>query len=378
MTGSGGMHLGVIAVRLTRPFTGVGRFLECVLREWSAMDLPFAKVTLFAPRPIDPAGVVFPLDRFHVEVGGPAGPDPYWEARFLNPRAREIDVLFGPSYTLPVGYAGRSAVFYHGPSDNRSLTPEWWRSLAYDRLYRRSARRAHRVFVNSQVVKRRVVEVYGVPEERLAVVSGAPSDLFRPLEDDALLRAARDRYAGGRRFVLFVGKLSRRHAIPDLLRAYALLGEGAADRVLLVVGPDPLGLDVPRRARELGIGERVIYHPFVEHPRLPALYAAADLFVYPTSPAEGFGLPVLEAMACGAPVLSVEAGSIPEIASGAALLVPSSAPGDVAGGLRRLLADAELRTDLARRGLARARGYTWRATAERILEVLRDLAREPR
>jgi len=369
------MHLGVNAVRLTRPFTGVGRFLECILDEWSRTDLPFDRVTLFTPRPIDPQRVIFPLDRFQQVVGGPHGPDPLWEAQFLNPRAGGIDILFCPSYTIPIGYPGTCAVFYHGPSDNRRLTTEWWRSLAYDRLHRHSARRAHTVFVNSEVVKRRVVDVFGVPVDRITVVAGAPSSLFQPIHDEHLLTEARRRYAGGGPFVLFVGKLSRRHDIPALLEAFARVAAEAPRTRLVVVGPDDLGVDVPARARALGLGERVIHHPFVEHRQLPALYGAADVFVYPTSPAEGFGLPVLEAMACGTPVLSVSVGSIPEIAGDAALLVPTNAAGDLAAGLSHLWSDAELRRDLAGRGLARAGNYTWKATASRILDVLFERAR---
>lgn len=373
------IRLGINAVRLTRPFTGVGRALECVLDEWSRMDLPFERVTLYAPTQIDPARVVFPLDRYHCVVGGPRGPDPWWEARFLTPRAREMDVLYAPSYTIPYAYPGRSVVFYLGPAANRPLSFERLRAAAYDRLYRYSARKASRVITCSGIVKRRVVGVYGVPEERVSVAFLAPSRLFAPVREAGALAGARARLGVGEApFTLFVGKLSHRHSIPELIAAFAsarrTCGAMARHRLVLV-GPCAIPLDVPRLAREAGAGDVVIHHPFVPHADLPAMYSAAEEVVFPVTEAEGFGLPVIEAMACAAPVLSAAQGSIPEFATNAALLVPSSSVDHLAEGLVRLAERPELRRELGRKGLERASSITWRATAETILRDLVAVAR---
>lgn len=370
------MRLGINAVRLTRPFTGVGRALECILDEWSRMDLPFERVTLFAPRRIDPGGVIFPLGRFELQVGGPRGPDPYWEARFLTPRARELDVLFAPSYTRPLGYAGPCVVANHGPSEHRPLSCAWWRGQAYERLYRHSARRASHVVACSRAVKRRIVEDYGVPGSRVSVAWNAPSRLFTPVRDERELARARERYAGGHEpFALFVGKLVRRHSIPELVQAFARARARAPRQRLVLVGPDVLGLDLPRLAARAGLAEAVRHHAFVPHGELPALYSAAQELVYPASAAEGFGLPIVEAMACGTPVLSVAQGGVPEFASGAALLVARSSPEELGAGLERLFTDAPLRQELSRKGLARAASISWRVTAERILAGLLAAAR---
>lgn len=371
-------RLGVNAVRLTRCFTGVGRFLECILDEWSRMDLPFERVTLYAPLPIDPKRVLFPLDRYELVVGGPRGPDPFWETRFLTQRASEIDVLFAPSYTIPWGYRGPSVVTYHGPSQNRPLSYEWFRSVAYDRLHRYSAKRAHHVIACSKAVKRRLVEAWRVPPSKVTVAYNAASRLFAPVSDPARLAQARRRYVGSEGpFALFVGKLAHRHSIPELIRAFARARPPSTEHRLVLVGPDTLGLDVPRLARREGVGDAVLYHPFVEHAELPALYSAAQEVVFPATEAEGFGLPVIEAMACGTPVLSVNKGGVPEFATGAALLVGSSSADDLAEGLARLMRDESLRQDLARKGLLRAGEITWRTTAERVLAVLEATARQP-
>jgi glycosyltransferase involved in cell wall biosynthesis len=370
------MRLGVNVVRLTRSFTGVGRFVECVLDEWSRMELPFDRVTLYAPRPIDPGRVVFPLDRYEIVTGGPAGPDPLWETSFLGRRRAEMDVLLAPSYTIPLGYRGRSVVVYHGPSENRPFSYEWCRSLAYDRLHRYSARHADRVIACSGSVKRRVVDVFKVPPARVTVAYMAPSRLFQPVRDEAERARARQRYVGGDGpFTLFVGKLARRHSIPALIQAFARARRTSPGHRLVIAGPDYLGLDVPRLARAEGVGDAVVHHAFIPHAELPALYAAAEEAVFPVTDAEGFGLPVIEAMACGTPVLSVSQGSVPEFATGAALLVARSSAADLAGGLERLMQDRALREDLSAKGLVRAREITWRKTAERVLAALETTAR---
>jgi glycosyltransferase involved in cell wall biosynthesis len=371
------MRLGVNVVRLTRPFTGVGRFIECLLAEWSTMSLPFERITLYAPLPLEAHRLAFPLDRFELRVGGPHGPDPFWEARFLRSKASEIDVLFSPSYTLPLGYPGRCAVMNLGPAENRPLSYEWWRSRVYERLYRWSARRADVVFACSKSVKRRLVEDYGIPQSRVSVAYLAASRLFVPVRDETELDQARRRYAGGEfPFTLFVGKLARRHSIGNLIQAFARVRNKPKQHRLVIVGPDYLGLNVPALARSAGVSESVVHHPFIEHRELPVLYSAAEETVFPVTDAEGFGLPVIESMACGTPVVSVARGSVPEFAKGAALLVESSSVEHLASGLEQLIGNAALRQELAESGLERARSITWSITAERIASALSRIGGE--
>lgn len=370
------MRLGVNTVRLTRPFTGVGRYIECVLDEWSRMDHPFDEIVLYTHSPLDPARVVFPLDAYRVEVAGREAPDPIWEWRTLPRLAGEIDVLFCPSYTVPIGYPGKCVVGYLGPSENIPLSKEWWRSLAYNQLHRYSARHADYVFACSKIVKRRVVDVFGVPEERVGVTFLAPSDLFQPIDDERLLQAMRRKYAGADTpYILFVGKLAKRHYLPNLLTAFArLVKKHDPPHKLMVVGPDYLGLDIPARARRLGISEKVVYHPFITHQDLPPVYNAADIFIFPASEVEGFGLPPIEAMACGTPTITTNQGSLREFAPGAALLTETPSADDLEAALGELIFDAELKDELRRKGIQRASEITWRVTAEKTMDVLWDLA----
>ena len=360
------MRVGINVVRLARPFTGVGRYLDRLLVEWSRMPLPFDDVVLFAPRPLDPALVHFPLDRFPLEVIGGAGPDPFWEWRALRPRHRDVDLLFCPSYTVPPGYPGPAVVTYFGPATNRRGSAEWWRARAYDVLHRHSARRAVRVLTAASWVKQHVVEAYGVEEARVDVIPLAAAPEFAAAGDEG-----RAGLGEGGPYVLFVGKLSGRHCIPRLVEAFAVARSAARSaHRLVLVGPNVLGLDLPALARAHGLAGAVVHVPFVAEADLPAVYRAADLFVFPASEAEGFGLPILEAMASGVPVVTTSLGSVPEVAGDAALLVPDTSVVALAEGMRRLLADPGLRRDLAGRGRARAAQFSWRRTAEATMDAL--------
>jgi len=372
------MRLVVNAVRLTRPFTGVGRYLLALLREWSALDLPFEEVTLVAPGPLHENGV-FPAERYRLVLGGPAWPDPFWEWWTLGARARGSSLLFSPSYTLPSGYRGRAVVTHFGPATNSPGSFESIRAHLYDRLYRASARRAVRVLTASSLVKERIVRAYAVPGDRVEVIPLAPDPAFRPVEDPHNRAAVRRRTLGqDSPYVLFVGKLSGRHLIPRLIEAFARARESlVAPPRLLLVGPNVLGLDVAACAQGHGVRDLVVHVPHLTEEDLPALYSDALGFVYPATEAEGFGLPLVEAMACGAPVLSTALGSVPEVTGGAALLVPTNDAQTWAAALRRLIEDAALREDLRRRGLARARAFSWRTTAERTMAILREAAGPP-
>ena len=272
------LRVGIDVVRLTRPFTGVGRYLDRLLVEWSRMPLPFDDVVLYTPAPLEPARVHFPLDRFAIEVIPGRGPDPLWEWRALRPRHRDLDLLFGPSYTLPLGYPGPAVVTYFGPATNPRFSKEWWRALAYDALYRHSARRAVRVLTAANWVKRRLVETYGVPEDRIDVIPLAPAPEFTPeAEPDERERMAGTYLGGEKRYVLFVGKLSGRHAIPSLIEAFGLARAAAAfPATLLLVGPNTLSLDLPAQVRAQGLEGAVLHVPHVPESDLPALYRGAD------------------------------------------------------------------------------------------------------
>ena len=228
--------------------------------------------------------------------------------------------------------------------------------LIFRMMVPRSVRRAARVLAVSEWTKRDLIEHYAVPAEKIVVTPNGVDTLFRP-------GPAGD----GAPYALFVGTLQSRKDPIAALEAVAMTN---ADLRLVVVGRDKgLGDEARRAASRLGLNDRVEFAGHVEKQELAQLYRGAVCLLFP-SRYEGFGLPVVEAMASGTPVVAAASGSIPEVAGDAAVLVE---PGDsvaLAGGIERAIADHER---LVQAGLERARRYTWAETARRTLAVYREL-----
>lgn len=369
------MRLDVNAVRLTRPFTGVGRYLESVLAEWQRSAPRFEEIALWSPRPLNGADLCFSPGHFRQIVGGPPGPDPWWENRFLRGPKADRSVLFSPSYTLPKGEPGPSAVLYHGPAFDPRLGYARLRNWLYNRLHRRSAREATLVFVTSESVRTHVVDHFQVDPARIRVAYGAPNPRFRPPTAAERLVETGKRWAvGDRPFVLFVGKLVPRHYITELLAAFADATAETPEWDLVLAGPNRANIPLAGLIDQNRLGGRVRHYPFVGLQDLPSLYAAATVFLYPTDSTEGFGLPVVESMACGTPVLSVAQGSIPEVAGEAAELVATPDRAALGASLRLLIEDPARRTLLAERGLVRAASFSWQRTAEVLAKGLYEIA----
>jgi glycosyltransferase involved in cell wall biosynthesis len=229
--------------------------------------------------------------------------------------------------------------------------------LVFRTMVPRSVRRAARVLAVSEWTKRDLVEHYGIPEDEVVVTPNGVDPIFAP-------GGAR---ADGSPYALFVGALQPRKDPLAALEALALV---PGDLRLVLVGPDKgSGAAARQRASRLGLNGRVEFAGHVEKSRLAELYRGATCLVFP-SRYEGFGLPVVEAMASGTPVVAAAAGSVPEVAGDAAVLVEPGDPVALAGGIERALAD---RDRLGRAGLERAKQYSWAETARRTLAVYREL-----
>ncbi len=246
----------------------------------------------------------------------------------------------------------------------------------YTRLVTYSARRADAVLTDSVASQRDIVRHLRIPPERVHAVPLAVDARFHPIEDQAVLAAVRQRHALPERYFLYLGGFDWRKNVSAVLRAFAeFSGRQTADAPihLVVAGrmparhtdlfPDPCNL-----ARELGIEEQVVFTSWVADEDKPALYSSALAFVFP-SWYEGFGLPPLEAMACGTPVIASDRGSLPEVVGAGGLLI---APDDVTGladAMTRLASDDALRTALREKALAQAAQFSWRKAAEETRAV---------
>jgi glycosyltransferase involved in cell wall biosynthesis len=207
--------------------------------------------------------------------------------------------------------------------------------------------------------------------QRIAVIPWGCDERFQPGGDPEHFAAVQQRYRLPAQYLLFVGTLEPRKNLTTLLHAYAMLrAEWPGEDLKLVVAGRTgwLYTDIFDTVKRLALDEEVIFTGFVDDEDLPDLYRGAQLFVFP-SLYEGFGLPILEAMASGVPVITSATASMPEVAGDAAILVDPHDSEAIAEGMAQVLAEDRLRQAMIQKGLARARRFTWDTVAQNTLEV---------
>lgn len=231
-------------------------------------------------------------------------------------------------------------------------------------------RRAAAIATVSEFSRTEILRYYPQAAGKTHVVPNAVSGVYHPIDDAAVRELVRRKYHLPERFILSVGVLQPRKNVERLIRAYGALDPKLRERYALVITGKQgwLADNLPEVAAE--VGEGIVFTGYVEDEALPVLYSLADCFAYP-SLYEGFGLPPLEAMACGTPVVASAIPPLQEVTQGAALLVDPTDTGAIAGALERVLTDAALAADLRARGLERAAQFSWKESAMRMLEVLR-------
>ncbi|RMD75570.1 MAG: glycosyltransferase family 1 protein [Chloroflexi bacterium] len=250
----------------------------------------------------------------------------------------------------------------------------------YNRIYldlatRLSARRASRILAVSEHTKREVAGLLGISPERIVVTPNATRSHFRPFAAD-IIDQFRARKGLPARFILYVGTLEPRKNLTTLLEAFALVSR-RVPAVPLLIGGGKGWMYQPIFARlaQLNLQDRVKFVGYIPEEELPLWYAAATIFVFP-SMYEGFGMPPLEAMACGTPVITSNTSSLPEVVGDAGLMVDPAAPAALADAMMQLLTDADLYAALRQRGLERARRFSWAETAAKTLAVYREVSAE--
>ena len=247
----------------------------------------------------------------------------------------------------------------------------------WKRLYLRcmtpySARRSRRVIALSQSTKSDLSRLFGVPKAKIEVIPCGIDPRFRPLNGNLVSRFRQGRGLP-ERMILFVGTIEWRKNVSLLLEAYAQINKDVP-HALVLAGARGWGADgIFAQAEELGLAD-VIFAGYVEQEELPLWYNAADLLAYP-SLYEGFGLPPLEAMASGTPVLTSNISSLPEVVGDAGILVDPQNAGEIAREMLKVLRDKGLQEEMRKRGLERAKRFTWQGAAEETIRVYEEAMR---
>jgi glycosyltransferase involved in cell wall biosynthesis len=300
-----------------------------------------------------------------------------WEHLCLPRLAKQqrIDLLHGATFVAPLRWYGPTVITIHDLTWFTHPEQHMLHKRNYfQRLIPAAARRAHRIIAITDSTRRDILRILGVPEDKVVTVAYGVDAIFHPADDREQINAVREHYGMPGSYLLFVGMLEPRKNLVRIIQAYGCLKaeDPALSYRLVMAGNRGWGYEEARReVARLGLESDVIFTGPMPHDELPALFSGAELFVYP-SLYEGFGLPPLEAMACGTPVITSNVSSLPEVVGDAALLVDPLDVGELAKAMRRVLSDGELHEQMRMKGLKRAKQFTWEETARRTLQVYED------
>jgi glycosyltransferase involved in cell wall biosynthesis len=349
--------------------TGVSRYIERLI---SALPDAMSEAELLAytsrgielPADVQRRSPPFSVERPAVRIA--------WEHVALQLLARRdrLDLFHGPVNALPIGMPVPSVVTVHDLAFLRwknQVTARRYRYLSWS--VRRAVAQAAQVIAVSEATKQDLIDLLGLNSAKISVTPLGVDDRFQPA-NHAAVRVFRERRGLPRPYVLTVCTLEPRKNLPRLLEAFSRL-RGELEHDLIIVGPEGwLGGELHETLGRLELRDRVRLTGFVPDDELPLWYNAADVMAFP-SLYEGFGLPVLEAMACGTPVLTSGVSSLPEVAGESAAYVEPESVESIAAGIASLLRNKAERERMSRLGLARAKKFTWQRTAELTADVYR-------
>jgi glycosyltransferase involved in cell wall biosynthesis len=354
---------------------GIGTYIRNLLRQLARIDRDTEYVLLCQQPDLDVGAQLGANFRTVLE------PSPNYSLReqihvpWVLRRERP-DVYHAPHYILPAGVRCRSVVTIHDCI--HLMFPQYLPNRAAYAYARASmwaaARRSDRILTVSEASKRDILHFFNVPPEKIVVVYNAIDDHFSVTPADEDVARVRERYQLDHRFVLYVGNIKPHKNLVRLIEAFAELRRGGFDEVkLLIIGDQISKLPALRRAvHSHKLHKHVRFLGYVSDQTLGILYRLAAAFVFP-SLYEGFGLPPLEAMASGTPVVTSNVSSLPEVAGDAAVLVDPYDVDSIVDGMRQVLSDPARAAELRRRGVERAREFSWARSVEKTLQVYQQV-----
>ena len=350
---------------------GIGTYIRNLLRQLARIDRQTDYVLLSPAADLDVASQLGPNFRAVLEPS----PNYSFSEQVHVPwvlRRERPDVFHAPHYVLPAAVTCRSVVTIHDCI--HLMFPQYLpnkMAYAYARASMWAAvKRSDRILTVSEASKRDILHFFNVAPEKIVVIYNAIDDHFwlTPPEDE--VARVRERYQLDHQFILYVGNIKPHKNLVRLIDAFGELRRtGFEELKLLIIGDEISKLPSLRRAvHGHKLHKHVRFLGYVSDDTLRVLYRLASLFVFP-SLYEGFGLPPLEAMASGTPVVTSNQSSLPEVMGDAAVLVDPYDVGAIVDGMRRVLADSDLAADLRRRGPARAREFSWARSVEKTRRV---------
>lgn len=290
----------------------------------------------------------------------------------------KVDLFFQPTHTLPLYKPRRSVTTLHDVGFER-LPKLYGRSeLRYHRYSAKLAiKRANRILTVSEFSKREIMDVYKVPEDRITVTHlGYDASRYHPNISDQDKNAVLAKYRLSRPYFMYIGRLEEKKNIVNLIHAFSIFKgwRGVGDPIkLLLVGAPGLGFErIKKEIADRNMEEHVVMPGYVPEEEIPALMSAADALTF-TSYYEGFGIPIIQAQACGTPVITSNVASMPEVGGDAALYASPGAPEQIAETMKAFTSEATLRERLRSAGFENIKRFSWNETARKTLNVLLEV-----
>lgn len=369
------MRIGIEAQRLLRPHK---HGMDIVALETIAAlaENPDHEYVIFVKPDVSRVGLPKAPNVTVVEL--PGGPYPVWE-QYALPKAvqqYDLDLLHCTANTAPLQCSVPLIITLHDIIylENRFLTGgNWYQRLgnAYRRWnVPRVVTHCDRIITVSEFERQRIVEHLHVDPEQVVTVHNAVGRQFQLIDEPDALAVVQTQYNLPDEFIFFLGNTDPKKNVRNVLKAVQLLKRRGQLSLPLVISNVSESY-ISSLLKEIGatdLAEDIVLSGYIPNPTLPLIYNAATVFLCP-SLRESFGLPILEAMACGTPVLTSNSSSMPEVAGDAALLADPTSVEDMAAQLHRLLTQPALRNELRRRGLERASLFSWQNTAQHLLDV---------
>ncbi|HEU4691999.1 MAG TPA: glycosyltransferase family 1 protein [Vicinamibacterales bacterium] len=358
---------------------GIGTYIRNLLRQLARIDRDTEYVLLCREPDLGIAAQLGPNFRSVRE------PSPNYSLReqihvpWVLRRERP-DVYHAPHYVLPPAVRCRSVVTIHDCI--HLMFPQYLPNKAAYAYARASmwaaARRSDRILTVSEASKRDILSLFNVKPEKIVVVYNAIDEHFSTTPSEEHVARIRERYQLDHKFVLYVGNIKPHKNLVRLIEAFSELRRTHDDLKLLIIGDEISKLPALRRAvHRHKLHKHVRFLGYLKDDTLTVLYRLASVFVFP-SLYEGFGLPPLEAMASGTPVVTSNVSSLPEVTGDAAVLVDPYDVDSIGNGIRRILDDPRLAEELRIKGLKRAREFSWERSVEKTLRVYREVAADGR
>lgn len=365
--------LGVNAIRLVENVGGVGRVIEAILNGMDRVSHPFDEIKVYSPAPIS-SEVSLPASITQVVVPSWL-PPAAWEQFSLPAAHGSHDLLLCPSYVAPIFARCPMLLIHHGSYEGVPIQYSFWRMMKARIAYQASAHRAPLIATVSEHSKKKIEQFYGVSNSKVVVVpNGVDRNVFRPIKDLAHLRAWRQKTLGADQpFIVYVGRPDLRRNTPNLINAFAeAKHEYELPHKLVFIGTSFQRVPLDDLIEQSGMQHDIVCIPYASHDEIATAFNAAEMSVYP-SLYEGFGMPVLEAMACGAPTITMNNTAFPEFAGGAAILLDNADVSTLKSAMVELHNDPGKRHAMSAAGIERARAYDWDKITKKYVELMSRL-----